>query len=298
MHQQIWSTAWRRWLRCRLLIFFVFGSLSLQLAAWPQQVPGETNRYDFRQLHNPDGIGKFYMGREIAHVMGYESAYWLERDEREAEEQPDQLVSQLRLRRGDIVADIGAGTGYLSRRLAQAVGPMGGVLAVDVQPEMVALLRNLSVRLGLTNITPVLGTVIDPELPTASADLALLVDVYHEFNFPWEMMQGICRAVKPGGRVVLVEYRGEDPAVPIKPLHKMTEAQVKKEMSVLPLDWVQTIKVLPWQHMIIFRKRATVRQAVLAPTPFRQSLPEPPASHLQAPVSLSPMTLSTDRPSG
>ena len=146
----------------RLLVVFVFGSLLLQLAAWPQQVAGETNRYEFRQLHNPDGIGKFYMGREIAHVMGHESAYWLERDQREAEEQPDQLVSQLRLRRGEIVADIGAGTGYLSRRLAQAVGPTGRVLAVDVQPEMVALLRNLSARLGLTNITPVLGTVIDP----------------------------------------------------------------------------------------------------------------------------------------
>src|SRR5208282_6137166 len=138
VHHLRWSRAWRRWRRCRVLVVFVFGSLSLQLAAWPQQVPGETNRYDFRQLHNPDGIGKFYMGREIAHVMGYESAYWLERDEREAEEQPDQLVSQLRLRRGEIVADIGAGTGYLSRRLAQAVGPTGGVLAVDVQPEMVA----------------------------------------------------------------------------------------------------------------------------------------------------------------
>ena len=197
------------------------------------------------------------MGREIAQVMGYESAYWLERNQRDAEEQPDQLVSQLKLGRGEVVADIGAGTGYLSRRLAKAVGPAGRVAAVDVQPEMVALLRNLSARLGLTNITPVLGTVIDPELPTASVDQALLVDVYHEFNFPYEMMLGICRAVKPGGRVVLVEYRGEDPAVPIKPLHKMTQAQVKKEMSILPLDWVQTIEVLPRQHIIVFRNRTS-----------------------------------------
>lgn len=270
MHQSKWSVTWRGWRCCLVHVVFVLASLFLQLAAWPQQFPGQTNRYSFYQPHNPDGIGKFYMGREIAQVMGHESAYWLERPERVAEEQPDQLVSQLKLRRGEIVADIGAGTGYLTRRLAQAVGPAGKVLAVDVQPEMIALLKDLSARLGLTNIVPVLGEVIDPQLPTASVDLALLVDVYHEFNFPWEMMQGICRALKPGGRVVFVEYRGEDPNVPIKPLHKMTQAQVKMEMSVLPLDWVQTIKVLPRQHIIVFSNRPTGRQAASATAPLRQ----------------------------
>ncbi len=226
------------------------------LPAPAQQVLSETNRYEFRQPHDPDGIGKFYLGREIAQVMGHESAFWLERPQRVAEENPDRLVAELSIRPGDVVADIGAGTGYLSRRLAQKVGPSGTVLAVDVQPEMLAVLNNFNSRLGITNITTVLGTTTDPRLAAASVDLVVMVDVYHEFDFPYEMMQGICRALKPGARVAFVEYRSEDPAVPIKPLHKMTEAQVKKEMSRLPLQWVQTIEVLPRQHIIVFRKSA------------------------------------------
>jgi len=240
------------------------------MAAWPQPVTGVTNRYDYHQPHDPDGIGKFYMGREIARIMGHEAADWLERPERVAEEQPDQLVTILNLRRGEVVADIGAGTGYFTRRLAQAVGPTGRVLAEDVQPEMITLLKNLNARLGLTNITPVLGTVTDPRLPAASVDLALMVDVYHEFDLPYEMMQAICLALKPGGLVVLVEYRGEDPNVPIKPLHKMTEVQVKREMSVLPLDWVQTIERLPRQHIIAFRKRVTGPPVASAAAPLQQ----------------------------
>jgi SAM-dependent methyltransferase len=257
VHHLTWSAGWRGWRLCLLLVVLVCAGLITHLALRAQQVAGPTNRYSSYQPHNPDGIGKIYMGREIAQVMGHESAYWLERPQRVAEEQPDQLVSQLALRRGEVVADIGAGTGYISRRLARAVGPTGKVLAVDVQPEMIALLKDLGARQDFTNIVPVLGEVIDPQLPTASVDLVLLVDVYHEFSYPWEMMQGICRALKPGGRVVFVEYRGEDPNVPIKPLHKMTQVQVKKEMSVLPLDWVQTIEVLPRQHILVFRKRTT-----------------------------------------
>jgi SAM-dependent methyltransferase len=195
------------------------------------------------------------MGREIAQVMGHEAADWLERPERDREEHTELLVEELNLKPGEIVADIGAGTGYFSRRLARKVGVTGKVLAVDIQPEMLALLTNTMAADGLTNVVPILGSTDDPKLPAASVDLVLMVDMYHEFDFPAEIMEAICRSVKPGGRVVFVEYRGEDPAVPIKPLHKMTELQVKKEMSALPLDWVQTIEVLPRQHIIIFRKR-------------------------------------------
>jgi ubiquinone/menaquinone biosynthesis C-methylase UbiE len=188
--------------------------------------------------------------------MGHESADWLERPERDAEEHPEVLMEQLRLKPGEIVADVGAGTGYFSRRLARKVGATGKVLAVDIQPEMLTLLTNRMATIGITNVVPMLGTATDPKLPAALVDLVLMVDVYHEFDFPSEMMEAICRSVKPGGRVVFVEYRGEDPAIAIKPLHKMTEMQVKREMSVLPLDWVQTIEALPRQHIIIFRKRS------------------------------------------
>ena len=214
-----------------------------------------TNRYEFHGEHDPDGLGKFYLGREIAQVMGHEAAGWLERSERDQEEHSEQLVDELGLRAGDVVADIGAGTGYYSRRLARKVGPRGKVLAQDIQPEMLELLRSNLSAAGLTNVVPVLGTTTNPRLAAGSVDLALLVDVYHEFDFPYEMMGAICRSLKPGGRVVFVEFRAEDPRVPIKPLHKMSEAQVKKEMAVQPLDWVETKRNLPWQHIIVFRKR-------------------------------------------
>jgi len=215
-----------------------------------------TNRYEFRAVHDPNGIGKFYMGREIALVMGHQAADWLERPERDAEEHTETLVEHLPIALGATVADIGAGTGYFSRRLARKTGPGGTVLAVDIQPEMLQLLQQNMTKAGLTNVKSVLGTITDPKLPARSVDLALLVDVYHEFDHPYEMMEGITRSLKPGGRVVFVEFRGEDPAVPIKVVHKMTEAQVKKEMAAFPLDWVETIRVLPRQHIIVFGRRA------------------------------------------
>jgi len=210
--------------------------------------------YEFRAQHSPDGIGKFYRGREIAHVMGHQAADWLERPEREAEEKPALLMEALKIQPGDVVADIGAGTGYYTRRLAQKVGEKGLVYAEDIQPEMLDLLTNQMARLNLHNVKPVLGTVSDPKLPAASVDLILMVDVYHEFDHPYEMAHAMAKSLKPGGRMVFVEFRGEDPAVPIKPLHKMTEAQVRKEMAGLPLEWVETIETLPIQHVIIFRK--------------------------------------------
>jgi SAM-dependent methyltransferase len=251
-----------------LLSFVCLDGSVLRAADLRLQANLATNRYEYRQPHDPEGIGKFYMGREIAQVMGHEAADWLERPKRDMEEHPEVLVEQLRLKPGEIVADIGAGTGYFSRRLAGKVGTRGKVLAVDIQPEMLTLLTNRMATLGITNVVPILGTTTDPKLPASSVDLVLMVDVYHEFDCPAEIMETLCRSVKPGGRVVFVEYRGEDPAVPIKPRHKMTEMQVKREMSGLPLDWVQTIGVLPWQHIIIFRKRSP---GMTRPLPQHQS---------------------------
>jgi len=214
-------------------------------------------RYQVRRRHDRDGIGKFYLGREIAQVMGYQGIAWLERPERESEEHLTQLVDSLKLTPGMVVADIGAGSGVISLKMAQKVGPTGTVLAVDIQEEMLSVLSKRLKQLKVTNVKPVHGTVKSPNLKAASVDLALLVDVYHEFSYPYEMLREISKALKPGGRVVFVEYRKEDPNVPIKLLHKMTEAQVKREASQpeFELRWVETIGVLPWQHVIVFERR-------------------------------------------
>ena len=202
-----------------------------------------------------DGIGKSYMGREISAVMGWQGAAWLEREERDREERTDLLLAALALQPGMVVADIGAGTGYLSRRMAPAVVPGGKVWAVDVQPEMVKLLQAGAKRSGLAQIEAWLAAVDDVGLPAGSVDLAIMVDVYHELAFPHEVMTSVMKALKPGGRVVFVEYKAEDPRVPIKPLHKMSEAQIKREAAVFGLDWERTVSTLPWQHVVVFRKR-------------------------------------------
>jgi precorrin-6B methylase 2 len=218
----------------------------------------DTERPPERYTRTPasaDGIGKRYMGREIAGVMGWQGAAWLEREEREREERTDLLVNALQLKPGMVVADIGAGTGYLARRMAPAVMPGGKVLAVDVQPEMVGMLQAMVRRTGLAQIEPSLGTETDVKLPAASVDLAIMVDVYHELAFPYEVMASILRALKPGGQLVFVEYRAEDPQVPIKALHKMSEAQIKREAAVHALAWERTVGTLPWQHLVVFRKQ-------------------------------------------
>lgn len=202
-----------------------------------------------------DGIGKRYMGREIAGVMGWQGAQWLERPTRAQEERPDLLLASLGLRPGMVVADVGAGTGYTSWQIAQRVGATGRVFAVDVQPEMIAMLDAQMRRRHITNVTSILGSERDTRLPSSTVDLALMVDVYHELEYPAEVLDSIVRSLKPGGQVVFVEYRAEDPRVPIKPLHKMSEAQVRLEAAAHGLVWDHTVTTLPLQHAIVFRKQ-------------------------------------------
>lgn len=233
------------------------GNQSIAFAATttsPSIAPAPANSaYEQRQRHNPDGIGKFYLGREIAQVMGHQGATWLERASRSVEEQPDAAIQALGLEPTDTVADIGAGTGYFSFRISPLL-PQGRVYAVDVQPEMIDILQFLQQDYGADNVEPVLGSEINPHLPPDSVDLALMVDAYHEFAYPQEMMQGIVQALKPGGRVALLEYRGENPLIMIKKLHKMSQRQVRKEMQAVGLQWLDTQDLLPQQHLLIFQK--------------------------------------------
>jgi ubiquinone/menaquinone biosynthesis C-methylase UbiE len=226
-------------------------------------LPGEclaaappVSRYEYRRVHDPDGIGKFYMGREIAWVMGHQAADWLDRPERVKEERTDKLLGALSLKPGMVVADVGAGSGYFTFPMAEKVGARGKVLAVDIQKEMIEIIKKRMKARKLTNIEPVLGTITDPKLPKGKVDLILMVDVYHEFSHPYEMVESMVKALKPKGLLVFVEYRLEDPNVPIKLVHKMSQKQVKKEMSVHPLRHVKTIDILPWQHIILFEKVA------------------------------------------
>lgn len=213
--------------------------------------------YQERSVHSPDGIGKFYMGREIAKVMGHEGAAWLERPSRMTSEAPQKAITALDIKPADIVADIGAGTGYFTFRISPLV-PEGKVLSVDVQPEMLELMNFVIDEENITNIETILGEVYNPNLPESTVDIALMVDAYHEFEYPREMMEGIVQALKPGGRVVLLEYRKENPLILIKGLHKMSEKQVKKEMQAVGLVWQETKDILPQQHLMIFIKPETL----------------------------------------
>ena len=236
----------------RLAALVAMCSLVLLVSAIPP-ANAQSSRYTSVPV-GADGIGKRYMGREIAAVMGWQGAAWLEREEREREERTDLLLTTLALKPGMVVADIGAGTGYLSRRMATAVGSSGKVLAVDVQPEMIQMLKQLAQRAQLSQIVPVQCSETDVGLQPNSVDLAVMVDVYHELAYPFEVLASVIRALKPGGRVVFVEYRAEDRGVPIKELHKMSQAQVKREAAAHALVWERTADTLPWQHMVVFRK--------------------------------------------
>lgn len=220
----------------------------------------DKSRYERRAQHDPNGIGKFYLGREIAHVMGFgpggTGALWLERETREKEEKVSLLVKSLGLKPGMVVADVGAGSGVISMLMAEHLSPDGKVLAVDIQPEMLERLKVNCEKLKITNIEPVKSTEKASNLKPGTVDLIVMVDVYHEFEYPHEMLGDLSKSLKVGGRIAFVEYRKEDPNVPIKEVHKMSEAQVKKEAEQpeFGLKWVETIAVLPRQHVVVFKR--------------------------------------------
>ena len=234
------------------ILSFLVLSLVASLA-WAA-VPAAADSVYKTKRASRDGIGKYYMGREIAQVMGHLGAGWLERPSREREERTDLLLSSLELQPGDVAADIGAGTGYFALPMARLVGEEGRVLAVDIQPEMLAIIEQRMVAEEVFNIEMILATQSDPRLPAGEVDLVLMVDAYHEFSHPREVMENVVRSLSERGRVVLVEYRGEDPTVPIKPLHKMTLKQAKREMGAVGLVMERLLDELPRQHIMVFRR--------------------------------------------
>jgi ubiquinone/menaquinone biosynthesis C-methylase UbiE len=197
---------------------------------------------------------RFYKGREIAQTMHYEGAAWLTRESRQREEDCDTLLRVLKIRSGDTVCDMGCGNGFYSLKIAPLVGRRGKVVSVDIQREMLEMLKERAAAEGITNVEPVLGTVADPKLREQSIDLMLMVDVYHEFSHPEQMLAAIRTSLKPTGRVALVEFRAEDPDVPIKPLHKMSKAQIMKEFPPNGFKLVGEFDKLPWQHVMFFQR--------------------------------------------
>jgi ubiquinone/menaquinone biosynthesis C-methylase UbiE len=223
---------------------------SVSVAAWcvvAAMLPA--GAFAFQEVHP-------LTGRKIAPVMGSAGADWLDRSERESEEHPDQALDALGLKPGMVVGDVGAGTGYMSLKMAKRVGPSGKVYAEDVQPEMLRLLRQNAVKAKATNVETVLGNETDPKLPAGQLDLILLVDVYHEFSQPQKMLQKMREALKPDGRLVLLEYRKEDPTIPIRPEHKMSVQEVKTELEAEGFRMDQVLEILPRQHILILKKAA------------------------------------------
>jgi ubiquinone/menaquinone biosynthesis C-methylase UbiE len=207
--------------------------------------------YETRADHDPNGTGKFYMGREIAQVMGPGGIRWLDRPEREKEEKPAEVIKAMKLSGNEVIADLGAGSGYFTFRLAPKVRE---VLAVELQDEMILTLRQRAADQKVANVEVVRGSECDPHLPAGGVDLVLMVDVYHEISCPYEVMTAVRKALRPAGRVVFVEYRKEDPAVSIKEVHKMSVAQLEREMTAVKFRRLQTVEVLPQQHIVIFGK--------------------------------------------
>lgn len=240
-------------LRATLLLLPLILSASISLHA--QEASNKKNfppRYTEKKPSR-DGTGKVYMGREISHVVGHGAIQWLERAERIEEEAPDLMVTKMAIKEDDVVADIGAGSGYFTFRI-QPLVPKGQVIAVDIQDSMLGFIENRVKEGGFKNVKTHKGLPEDTQLPADSITVAFIVDAYHEFSHPWEMIRSIVKALKPGGRLILLEYRGEDPKVPIKPLHKMTEKQSIREMEAAGLKHKETLEFLPIQHFMIFEK--------------------------------------------
>ena len=217
------------------------------------QKPGSDVEYTFKR-GDFNGIGKWYMGREISYVMGFEGISWLERFDREKEENVSTLIKNMKIKFNDTIADIGAGSGYHVFRLAP-LAKKGLIYAVDIQSEMLMAIEMTKESRKIRNIETILGNEKSVHLPNNSVDKILMVDVYHEFSFPVEMITSIKNALKPNGQLFLIEYRGEDPLVPIKTIHKMTEKQAVKEMEAAGFKLKENIDNLPWQHCMVFIKR-------------------------------------------
>jgi ubiquinone/menaquinone biosynthesis C-methylase UbiE len=231
----------------KLTLLFAMASTCLHA----QQRPTDSI-YTYKTA-TPDGTGKYYKGREIAQVMGFEGAEWLERNTREKEENTKKAISKLPITSSSVVADIGAGTGYYTFPIAAKV-PKGKVYAVEIQDPAIAYLQRRSKQLNLNNVIVVKGGEKSPNLPENAIDLAIMVDVYHELSYPHEMLQAIRRSLKPGGKLLLLEYRGEDPAVEIKPLHKTTIAQLNKELNANGFHLKQDGEFMPIQHFLVYQK--------------------------------------------
>jgi len=233
------------------ILLFLFISLSL-INKSVGQMSNSYKKYTFKR-GDINGIGKWYMGREIAYVMGFQGIGWLERSDREKEENVYKLIQNMSLKSNDTIADVGAGSGYHVFRIAPLVNK-GMVYAVDIQIEMLMAIEKTKESTKIRNIETILGTEKSIHLPKNSVDKILMVDVYHEFNFPIEMINSIKNALKPNGQLFLIEYRGEDPKVPIKKIHKMTEKQAVKEMEAAGFKLKENIDNLPWQHCMLFVK--------------------------------------------
>jgi len=222
----------------------------LPLSACQSQTQSDDSVYEYKP-GDYSGIGKWYMGREISHVMGYQGMNWLERSDREEEENTSTLLDNMNLQSTDVVADIGAGSGYHVFKIAPQVNK-GKVYAVDIQQEMLKAMKDKKEDLGQNNVELIKGTEQSTQLPKNAVDKVLMVDVYHEFEFPVEMIASIKKGLKPNGKIYLIEYRAEDPEVPIKRLHKMSEAQAVKEMKAAGFTLIENIDNLPWQHCMVF----------------------------------------------